>query len=301
MTKRKHQLPLLLLAGSLLTTACIRDEVPPCPPLRVTFEVVDKNYANIADVEAIGLDRRVDENQPFAAYVATLSYRITDEATGHVVAEQHLWRPAADDAAPAGELPADLPFGTYRITVWGGMADERGVEAAGSFGAYALHHGGAEGYDVYQAETLMHYDATHANFTVGLRRVKGKLLAESVGLPEGTCWSERRIDGVAAGVTSALAYNGTTAFAVQDEWQPAANVTTHTWTAPSFEGSPATLTVSYYNSPERTAPVLSPPATQIDVRRNEISVVRYVYADGRFEVYVLIDDDWNRVNDLIVD
>lgn len=301
MTERNPILPLLLTAAGLLFSACIRDDVPPCPPLRVEFEVVDKNYANIDDVEAIGLDRRVDESQPFAAYVATLSYRITDEATGRVVAEQHLWRPAADEAVPAVELPADLPFGTYRITAWGGMADEQGIEAAGTFGAYALHHGGTEGYDVYQAEALMHYDATHARFAVGLRRVKGKLLVESVGLPEDVCRSERRVDGVAAGVTSALAYSGTTALSVQEAWQPAPRVVTDTWAAPSFDARPATLTVSYYDSPERTAPVLCPPATSIDLRRNEISVVRYVYTGGDFEVYVLVDDAWNRVNDLIVD
>lgn len=63
----------LLPLVALLLGSCIRDKVPPCPPLKVMIGVKDKNYFNIESVERLtGLDKVVDENLPFGSYVEKL-------------------------------------------------------------------------------------------------------------------------------------------------------------------------------------------------------------------------------------
>ena len=71
-------------------TGCIREDIEPCPPLSVKIAVKDKNYANIADIEQQGLDSRVDENQPFRAYIQKLYYSLTNVETNEVVFTKHL-------------------------------------------------------------------------------------------------------------------------------------------------------------------------------------------------------------------
>ena len=77
----------LPVAMCLLWSSCIRDTVPPCPPLQVTLTVKDKNYFNIDDAVKLGLMERKAENLPFRDYVSTLYYVVND-AEGNVVAEQ---------------------------------------------------------------------------------------------------------------------------------------------------------------------------------------------------------------------
>ena len=35
-------------------SGCVRDDLAECPPLQIMVEVIDKNYENIADAEALG-------------------------------------------------------------------------------------------------------------------------------------------------------------------------------------------------------------------------------------------------------
>ena len=49
MSKGIKILYVLPVAVCLLWSSCIRDSIPPCPPLQVTLTVKDKNYFNIDD------------------------------------------------------------------------------------------------------------------------------------------------------------------------------------------------------------------------------------------------------------
>ena len=62
----------LPVAMCLLWSSCIRDTVPPCPPLQVTLTVKDKNYFNIDDAVKLGLMERKAENLPFRDYVSVV-------------------------------------------------------------------------------------------------------------------------------------------------------------------------------------------------------------------------------------
>lgn len=52
MMERKHLHGITLLGGlaMALLCGCIRDELEPCPPLRLSLEVADKNYAPELDL-----------------------------------------------------------------------------------------------------------------------------------------------------------------------------------------------------------------------------------------------------------
>ena len=61
MMERKHLHGITLLGGlaMALLCGCIRDELEPCPPLRLSLEVADKNYVNSAAAARLGTRRSV--------------------------------------------------------------------------------------------------------------------------------------------------------------------------------------------------------------------------------------------------
>ena len=120
MTKVIKQMFVLMWLPVLLVS-CIRDELPPCPPLSLHVGVADYNYSNAGSFA----DEPIKPEQaPLSTYVKSLAWRIVDVQTGRVVAEQPVL-PASDTACQATiNLPADLPFGKYAVTVWGGLENE---------------------------------------------------------------------------------------------------------------------------------------------------------------------------------
>lgn len=78
MSKGIKILYVLPVTVCLLWSSCIRDSIPPCPPLQVTLTVKDKNYFNIDDAVKLGLMERKAENLPFRDYVSTLYYIVHD-------------------------------------------------------------------------------------------------------------------------------------------------------------------------------------------------------------------------------
>lgn len=104
----------LPVAMCLLWSSCIRDTVPPCPPLQVTLTVKDKNYFNIDDAVKLGLMERKAENLPFRDYVSTLYYVVND-AEGKVVAEQKNTPVDNDSQTQLITLPESLPYGNIPL------------------------------------------------------------------------------------------------------------------------------------------------------------------------------------------
>ena len=50
-----------LILLTVWCSGCVRDDLAECPPLQIMVEVIDKNYENIADAEALGMDVRKAE------------------------------------------------------------------------------------------------------------------------------------------------------------------------------------------------------------------------------------------------
>lgn len=292
---------LVLLPGY---TSCIRDELLPCPPLSIRFAVADKNYDNIAAIAALGLDTVRPAGLPFGSYVGTLYYQLQDCATGETVVLQRLHRVSGTDTlATCRDIPAELPFGRYAITIWGNLPEA--LTAADTFdpATLRLHPEAIEGVDVYLATDTVDYDYDRADFTIGLHRVKGKLVVQARQLPDSVRWSDKTVDNISAGVTATFDYSGATEVYTERAWAQADSVVSHTYLAPSAGGEPSAVEVHFYDDPARAEPVLTPRTAEVQLRRNEVAVVRYDYLRelGEFRVYVLVGEAWEEVHGMGLD
>lgn len=302
-------LPLLLWGVSL--TSCIRDEIAECPPLRITVAVKDKNYFNVDDVAAKGLIEKKDENLPFREYVSTLYYIVHDEA-GNVVAEQPNREVTGDAKEAVIELPSDLPYGKYRVTVWGNMKSERPLGDDPT--TAELEHSDAANNDVYLADAEVEYGLGSEHHTVALERTKGRLVIKAEGLPDYIDFSEKTVTDVYSVITSGFDYDRLTNLASRTVWPQKNHITTHTLMCPSKEFEKSTLDVAFHDadaieeagmrSGGRAAyRSLYPEDIKITMGRNELTVVRYVYepeggdGDG-FDIYILVNDSWEKVYDM---
>lgn len=296
----------LLPLVALLLGSCIRDKVPPCPPLKVMIGVKDKNYFNIESVEKLtGLDKVVDENLPFRSYVEKLFYVLYDVETGDVVVERHLHDVEGDANLATAYIPEDLPFGTYAMVVWGNINSEIAILDDGKFTTYNLHMGGVEGYDVYMSSDTLVYDYAHADYTVELERVKGKLLIEAVGFPIEVGYSEKSIRGVSDYVNNEFEYSSNAAIlTTQYEWPVRTHVVTDTYLAPAaVKENGVNVGVELFSDPSGGGTNIKLEDVKIDMNRNEITVLRYDYDDisGSVEISILLDDGWDVVNNMDVE
>lgn len=289
-----HTSCLLLAVFALqLLSGCIRDQhVPDCPPFKVRVLVKDKNYFNVEQVE---LEDSVSEDLPFAAYVPTLHYTVRNAATGEVVNHREVFN--VDPGLTEVDLifEPSLPYGKYVATFWGG--GEHCDEFIDKGESATLHPDGMEGDDYYFTTDTIDYHYRHEVELLEMERVKGKLIIEAVDLP--------------ADVT-AMSYSVTNLFAVTDHHFQYSGNTEFSKTVPYSNTNPwvekvmLAPTVSKKNSLITTAfecadgSRLVPKAISITLKRNTITVVRYVWSEEKqeFEIYVLLNNSWDQVNNM---
>ena len=293
-------LKLLLLL--VLLSSCIRDDLEPCPPLSIHLSITDKNYTNVASVErATGLQLALPEDQPFRYYIQRLYYTLYNRDTEELITTRRLHDVQGDAAmATVYDIPANLPYGNYALVVWGNIDSDKGI--MGNGGAYDLHQDRVEGYDVYHGLLTFTYDEYNADFICPLQRVKGNLLILAENLPEDVNWSRKAVTGVSGNVGYGLAYTegDTETVVTERSWQAGQNnVNSQTYLAPTVT-SKSTVYVRFFDSPEMQAPTGEPAPVDVQMSRNGITAIRYVYdpATGQFHIYLLVDDSWKVVHDM---
>lgn len=291
--------PLLLLP--VVLSSCIRDDIQPCPPLQVMLDVEDKNYNNIDFVEQhTGVEHRVDENMSFRSYIQKLFYALYDLETGEIVTVRHLHEVTGDAPMATVYLPEDLPFGRYGLMVWGNINSEEGILADGRLGTYDLHAGHVEGYDVYMAADELVYDELHYEYIVKLKRMKGKLIIQAEGFPDEIGWSQKVVSDVMGNVDYELNYSESENVVTERTWEETLPYVSYTNIAPSASDSGSKIEVQLYDSPDMEEAVMRLSPVTATFKRNEITVLRYVYdADtGTTDVFILLDDGWNEIVNL---
>lgn len=218
-----------LLLPALALTGCIRDDLPPCPPMQVKIRVLDKNYFNIDAVARLtGLDHRVDENGPFRQYVQKLFYVLYDLHSGEVVMIRSLHDVQGDEPEATAYLPDDLPYGDYVLVVWGNIPSEEPILEDGNYMSYDMHTDAVEGFDPYVGCDTLHYTLEQNTDTVYLERVKGKLLIEATGLPDTVNWSRKHVLGLFGRLNVAEGYGAPGASVFNHtEWKPGARLLRH--------------------------------------------------------------------------
>lgn len=312
MSKGIKILYVLPVAVCLLWSSCIRDSIPPCPPLQVTLTVKDKNYFNIDDAVKLGLMERKAENLPFRDYVSTLYY-IVHDAEGKVVAEQKNTLVDNDDQTQLITLPESLPYGKYTLTVWGNMkSDEPLGEDATTAEMEAV---GAAANDIYLASATFDYRYGNEKHTLAMERTKGNLLIKAEGVPDNIDFSTKDIQDIYNFVDNGFQYSTLTDIHTELDWQEIrSEIKSETLMcpSPSYEGS--TLSVMFIDKSAAGTqgratyhPTLEPQDVNITMGRNEITILKYVYVDeggsgeGDFEIYLRVNDNWELLHDMELD
>lgn len=302
----------LPVAVCLLWSSCIRDSIPPCPPLQVTLTVKDKNYFNIDDAVKLGLMERKAENLPFCDYVSTLYY-IVHDAEGKVVAEQKNALVDNDNQTQLITLPESLPYGKYTLTVWGNMkSDEPLGEDATTAEMEAV---GAAANDIYLASATFDYRYGNEEHLLAMERTKGDLLIKAEGIPDNIDFSTKDIQDIYNFVDNGFQYSTLTDIHTELDWQEIrSEIKSETLMcpSPSYEGS--TLSVMFIDKSAAGTqgratyhPTLEPQDVNITMGRNEITILKYVYVDeggsgeGDFEIYLRVNDNWELLHGMELD
>lgn len=275
----------------IMMLSCVRDSDDDCPVARgvATVIVKDKNYDNVPPDSGY---ERVPEDQPFRYYVSSLGM---------------FWQRPGDHAAGFQQLSLNdedkdltldtgsLAPGNYNIILIG-----NNNAAAGENFYYELHPGNVEYLDFYIGALSTDIPLPEDK-TVFLYRAKGALVLKLDNIPSGIAHVNIRAGNVSREVSPALSYLGSTMvsklFDLSGNTADPGLIMSLAPTATGIDYS--NLSIDLIDN-QGNSTVLS--NIQFNVKRNQITVVRLEYTpDEEWEVMVLIDDTWTKVNNLNVE
>lgn len=290
-----------LVSAMACLPSCIRDEIPPCQPLQVDLSVKDKNYFNVDKVE---LEARMPEDLPFRKYVPTLYYRLKrllPDGSSEFVEGKGVFQVEGDGETYPLTFDNSLPHGTYVLTVWGGINDLAPLSE--DCGAISFHPQGGEGQDVYMTNDTLAYDPVSYKYVAELERTKGKLIIQTEGLPEEVGCTETRVDGLFGTLQShGFRYSDETGVSIRHLGAPGVEGVSKTVLSPSARKEGSLLHVGFYESEVAAKPLFEPDAVAITMNRNSLTVLRCVYEGrGEFSIYILVNDNWERVHGMEID
>lgn len=302
--KRYYISYLLILAAAMLSTSCIRDAIADCPPLSIKIAVKDKNYFNVDQVD---LEAKVAEDLPFKEYVPSLYWTLRDFETGDVIDYHSLVDVEADGEIIPLSVRSDLKHGKYILTVWGGMETEGALGDDPS--VFNLHRDNTELNDVYLTNDTIVYDPWNSDFLVELERIKGKLIIEGVNLPEDVTRSQESIEGLYSYVDYSFHYSDRVSVTKTSDldWNqdPEAEglVVNTAVLSPSAGTDGAVLTMRFRRGDESSNNIHTAPSVNININRNELTVVRYEWddEDDDFKIYVLVNGNWEEISQMEID
>ncbi|MCM1142685.1 MAG: hypothetical protein NC453_29280 [Muribaculum sp.] len=289
---------LFAFAVMIALSSCIRDEIEDCPPLRVNIAVKDKNYFNVDKVE---LEDRKSEDLPLKDYVPTIYWVLRDAATGEIVDESGLITVKGEEKLYTPDICPCVQHGKYVLTVWGGLENLDPLDDDPT--SICFHRDNLERNDVYMTNDTLLYDAWHNDYTVELERTKGKLIIEKVNLPAEIVRSEKKISGLYAEVSNEFKYSGETHVLKQTEIVPNTRIVTKTVLTPSLKKDGSILSMNLNDGGKTKSMALTPDDVKITMRRNELTVLRYEWDNKKqdFNIYILINDSWDLLNNLTIE
>ena len=259
----------------------------------------DKNYFNVDNVD---MEERRSDSLAFREYVPTLLYILRDAETGEVVEEQGVFPVEGDGKTVPVDFCPCLPHGKYILTVWGGLDDLS--QLSPDHLSLELHRDRQQGGDVYLVSDTLLYDAYNYDYRVELERTKGKLIVQAEDMPGSYNLVYIDVDGLDGKVNSNFKYSGETDVYDKVSIPLKPNVSTSTLLAPSVKENGSVLDVDFtHSTPSSNDMELSPDDVCITMRRNMITVLRYVWdADKNgFTVYMLVNDNWEQVHGMEID
>lgn len=288
----------MLLGLMLVYCSCLRDEIRPCPPLQVSIGVKDKNYFNVDDVEREGLASRLDEDLPFRSYVSTLYCALYELESGEKVEVKPHMEVDNEEKIQRITFSDRLPFGRYRMVVWGNLRDERPLEGDATDACLEEHDASLQ--DIYVAADTLEYGYAAYRHTVELERTKGKLIVLAENMPFPVAASVKEVSQVYSFVQSDLQYDEAITHRTHTPWEDPYRMLTETLMGPSVEEDRSVLEVDFLPE-EPGGGRASPENIHITINRNELAVVKYVFTGKGFEIYVLVNDRWEAQHNMDID
>lgn len=289
------QIGYYLLLAPLLLSSCIHEDLDSCPPLQVQLTVTDKNYSNVSSVPQ---ETPKSETLAFDAYIPTLYYALRNVATGNILEEQGVFNVTGSEQTFALNFGTSVPFGKYVLTVWGGLPDN--FSLADNSLTSIIHKGTQEGSDIYLVHDTLVYDLSHYTYTLGMKRVTGKLILDVTNLPASVRYANKSISNIFQQVNYQFAYTNPITISKSDTWAPSEEVVLHTKLAPSTGDLKSLLHLDFYDNPSLSTPTLTPKDVNVTMKRNELTTLKYVYDDKTkdFIIFMWTDDGWEIINDL---
>lgn len=291
----RKQIAYYLLLAPLLLSSCIHDDLDSCPTLQVQLTVTDKNYSNVASVPQ---ETPKSEALAFEAYIPTLYYALRDVATGNIVEERGVFSVTSSEQILPLNFDSSVPFGKYVLTVWGGLPDNFSLVDRSL--TSIIHKGTEEGSDIYLVHDTLVYDINHNAYTLGMKRVTGKLIIDVTNLPTYVNYVSKSISNIFQQVNYQFTYTNPITVSKSDTWTPSEEVVLHTKLAPSTGELNSLLHLDFYDNPSLAIPTLTPKDVNVTMKRNELTTLKYVYDDKTqdFIIYMWMNDGWEIVNDL---
>lgn len=305
-----------LILLTVWCSGCVRDDLADCPPLQIMVEVIDKNYENIADAEALGMDVRKAEDLPFRSYVNSLYYVITD-AEEKVVKEQAYFRVENEDKEQFITLPSDLPYGKYAVTVWGNLSTT--PVSPDDYRSLTLEGTAAAAADVYLATASLDYQYGNELHKLGLKRTKGKLVIKGEGFPSHIDYVKQKAVGLSQRVNRDFSYTGVEDKTSSAAWTSFENHLLHTVYAPTSDGQISKLKAVFYDQDVHSGEIDAPldmdaieeatdtriPAKAVEVgfSRNTITLLKYAYdqLESSMKIWVFVNGRWEVAHTMEID
>lgn len=301
---------ILVCAALCALTSCISEKVPDCPPLGISLAVKDKNYFNI---DAADPEHRLPENLPFRQYVSTIYWTLRDVNTGEVVEQQALDQVYGEDQILRLDFCDCIPHGRYVFTAYGNLPDMSRINE--QTGTMALHVNHDEGPDLYLCNDTIDYDPWHNGQTLQMERAKDKLLVQVEGLHADRAELQLQAVGVATSVypmrkdiNRRFTYYGTTDIQKTDDLLDGEM---SCLLAPSqetegieYENASTLVHAKLTVEKDGQTRVIELKDVDIEMIRNTIEVIRYVFEEEdeeKYEIFVLVNDTWEKVHGMDMD
>lgn len=288
MDKVIHCLGMIFLLT--FVSSCIKDNSVDCiSQYTIRIFVKDKNYFN---VDAVSPQDRVDEGLPFRRFSGTIYYTLSRASSGELLQESSVTSVTGDGAYFSISLK-DIPYGDYKLTVWGNRTEDLSV-------GY-LHKDNAEKTDLYLATTLLKVEEAFQTSDLALERNKGLLTVRFTNFPDYIKTIGATVSNVYESVSSDFVYAGNTSVNKVSPFQQEMRVLL----APSVRENDSQLQLNLYTSSTMpgSPPSVTLPKIALDLNRNEISLilVDYNLAVEAWEIWAYIDDQWTKIHSLHIE
>lgn len=279
-------------------SSCIKDSLDDCP-LRILISVKDKNYFNTHEVDLLELK---DENQNFNHYLSHIAYRLVNLDNGAVLESNELIAATSTQKEQELTFNSKLPFGKYKLTIWGGMDNYDRIPKNGE--NIQLHMNDQLGEDLYTDEILIDYSEQNFIHQMTLERITGKLILYIENLPSNYSHIQTEVSNLAGIVSPLLEYD------LESKVNSIAQITQNQrydfHLAPTI-GKRETKVKIHVHAGNPLSGTESIPKEELvnfalNVERNKIYIYKIIYDGGLTEhrVQALIDSNWEDIHQSII-